>query len=323
MRIVVKAPNWLGDAVMSLPTLCSLREMEPKAHIAVLVRRPLADLYRGSADVDDVIGYETWLAAVRSLKKAAFDTALILPRSFSSAFMAFTARIGRRIGYRGEGRAAMLTHPVERDDDLLRVHRVRYYHHLLTPLGKPPAPKAPRLRIPDEARAWAKERLPGEDWVGINPGATYGTAKQWYPDRFVDVARRLSKRGLKAVVVGGPSEAELGDRVAREAGGLSLAGRTSILQLAAVIERCRLFLTNDTGPMHVADAVGTPIAAVFGPTDWRTTPPYGKSHEIVRTEIECAPCLERVCPLKHHDCMKRVSADDVEEACGRLLERKR
>ena len=121
------------------------------------------------------------------------------------------------------------------------------------------------------------------------------------------------------MVVGGPAEVELGRKVADGTGGLDLSGQTSILQLAAVLARCRLLVTNDTGPMHVADAVGTPVAAIFGPTDWRSTPPFGKNHAIVRKEIECAPCLKRICPLKHHDCMKQIAVEDVEKACRSLL----
>jgi heptosyltransferase-2 len=315
MRIVVKGTNWLGDAVMSLPTLVSLRAMFPKAHIAMLTRRWLADLYRGCPAIDELLPYDTWMQGVRAAKKGAFDTALILPRSFSSAFMLFTARVKRRVGYRGEARGAMLTDAVERDRALLRIHRVHYYHHLLEKLGDPPAAKAPALALPDDERRWASAQLPGEGWLGVNPGATYGAAKQWFPDRFIEVIRRLKRR---TVIVGGPGDAELGERVARETGALCIAGKTTVLQSAAAIARCSLFLTNDTGPMHVADAVGVPIVAVFGPTDWVATPPYGKGHAIVRHEIECAPCNKRVCPLKHHDCMKRISADDVYGACKRL-----
>ncbi len=314
MRIVAKGLNWLGDAVMSLPTLTSLRSMHPKAHIAVLTRRWLGDLYR-AAPVDEVLAYDTWLQGVRVAKKSKFDTALILPRSFSSAFMLFTARVPRRIGYRGEARSAMLTDAVARDKALLKIHRVHYYHHLLKSLGDPPAVTAPKIDLPADARDWAAQALGGDGWLGVNPGATYGAAKQWFPDRFIAVIKRLK---MKTVVVGGTGDAELATRMAKETGALNLAGKTTVLQSAAAIARCSLFLTNDTGPMHLADAVGTPIVAIFGPTDWVATPPFGKKHVIVRKEIECAPCMKRLCPLKHHNCMKWVSADDVYAACKKL-----
>jgi len=330
-RILVSGNNWLGDAVMSLPTLESLRAMEPGARISVLSRPSVAGLYAGLPYVDETIvppargkgKLRAWLGLVRELRRRKFDAALILPRSFSSALAPFTARIPRRIGYAGDGRSPMLTDAVPRDPDLLRVHRVRYYHHLLTAFGTPPEPKPPALEVPPEADRWAAEHLPeGRRVVGINPGATYGEAKQWFPDRFIETGKRLAKKwGASIVVVGGPAERELGDQVASEIGSraVSLAGRTDLPQLAAAIRRCALFLTNDTGPMHVADAVGVPVVAVFGPTDWIATPPYGKRHAIVRTEIECSPCLKRVCPLGHHNCMKRVSVEDVVDACGRFL----
>jgi heptosyltransferase-2 len=328
VNILVTGNNWLGDAVMSLPTLKSLRAMKPGARIAVLSRPSVAGLYAGLPYVDETIvrakgKIRGWIGLLRDLRRRKFDTALILPRSFSSALAPFTARIPRRIGYAGDGRSPMLTDAIPRDPDLLRVHRVRYYHHLLGALGTPPEPEAPSIEVSPEADRWAAGRLPDRATIiGINPGATYGEAKQWFPDRFIEAGRRLAKRRNAAVVVvGGPAERELGDRVAAEIGppAVSLAGRTDLPQLAAVIRRCSLFLTNDTGPMHVADAVGVPIVAVFGPTDWVTTPPYGSRHTIVRHPIDCSPCLKRVCPLGHHNCMKRVPVEDVVAACERAL----
>ncbi len=313
MRILVKGTNWLGDAVMSLPTLRSLRLMEPKAHIAVLTKKSLGELYRGATSVDEVLPYDGAIGAVKAARTGKFDAALILPRSFSSALMMFSARVPRRIGYRGEGRSFMLTDALPRDRALLATHRVHYYHHLLAAFGKTPDVKAPELRVPAEAQSWAREQMNGGTWIALNPGATYGVAKQWFPDRFVAVAKKL---GTRVAIIGGPAEAELGASVAKEIpGAISLAGKTTILQLAAVLARTRLLLTNDTGPMHVADAVATPIVAVFGPTDPVTTPPFGKRHTIVRKEMECSPCLKRTCPLKHHNCMKWVTVDEVLAAC--------
>jgi heptosyltransferase-2 len=318
MKILVKANNWLGDAVMSLPVFRSLKFMVPGARVEVLTKPAFADLYRGSPHVDEILGHGRggpgpWIRTVKELKARRYDAALVLPRSFSSAFLVWSARIPRRIGY---GRARFLTDRPERPSP--KEHRVLHYHGLLSALGTPPTPEAPRLEIPAADRAWAEETLPGGPWIGINPGATYGAAKQWFPDRFIELGRRLAPRA-RLVVVGGPAEAGLGERIARETGALCIAGRTRILGLAAAIARCRLFVTNDTGPMHVADAVGTPIVAVFGPTDWIHTPPYGPGHRLVRHDLECSPCLKRTCPLGHHDCMKRVTVDEVERACREVL----
>ncbi len=319
MRILAKGANWLGDAVMTLPSLRTLRAMRPEAHLAVLSKRGLADLYRCAPYVDDVVPYDTWLGARRAIR-GRYDVALLFPRSFSSALLAYSSRIPRRIGYVGEGRSALLTDRIPRDPALLRRHRVHYYHHLLSRLGTPPEPEPPLLEVPGEALEWARRTLPDGPLVGVNPGATYGTAKQWYPDRFVEVGRRLAAHG-RIVVVGGPAEAALGTRVAAEIpGAIDLAGRTGLSQLAALLARCRLFLTNDTGPMHVADAVGIPVVAVFGPTDPVTTPPFGRHHTIVRKALECSPCLKRTCPLGHHRCMKLIPTDEVWVACRRWLD---
>jgi heptosyltransferase-2 len=318
VKILVKANNWLGDAVMSLPVFEALKAMQPNARVSVLTKPAFADLYRGTPHVDEILphgrgGLRSWMGTVKELKSRRFDAALVLPRSFSSAFLVWSARIPRRIGY---GRARFLTERPERPDR--GVHRVLHYHRLLSAFGAPPPVAAPRIHLPREAADWAASELGEGPWIGLNPGATYGAAKQWFPDRFIELGSRLAKRA-RLLVVGGPAEAELGEQVARGAGGRCIAGKTSILQLAAAIARCSLFVTNDTGPMHVADAVGVPIVAVFGPTDWLNTPPYRKGHAIVRHPLDCSPCLKRVCPLGHHDCMKKVSVDDVERACRERL----
>jgi len=320
MNILVKGNNWLGDAVMSLPTLRSLKTMMPRSRVTVLTKPAFADLYRGAPYVDEVLSHErggmaVWMRTIKELKKKRFDAALVLPRSFSAAFLAWSVRVPRRIGYPDGPRTKLLTEtpaPIERS------HRVYHYHHLLCALGTPPAVLPPRIELPPDARAWAEEKLPGGPWIGMNPGATYGAAKQWFPDRFIELGRTLARRA-RLVVVGGPAEAELGEKVARGVGGLSIAGRTSVMQLSAALARLKLFVTNDTGPMHVADAVGTPMVAIFGPTDWIVTPPFGKTHTIVRHEIECSPCLKRVCPLGHHDCMKRLEVSQVLRACEERL----
>lgn len=312
MKVLVKASNWLGDAVMSLPTLVSLREMLPRgSRISVLTKPAFAELYPPFAD--EVIlhergGVKPWLRTVREIRKRGFDAALLMTRSFSAALLVFSARVPRRVGHG----SAMLTDRVKRGGG----HRVLDFHRLLEPLGTPPAVKAPRIELQKEAVEWAAATLPGGPWIGLNPGATFGAAKQWYPERFIELGRRLQR---KIVVVGGPAEAELGERVAKGVDGLNLAGKTSIPRLAAAIARCGLFVTNDTGPMHVADAVGTSTVAIFGPTDWIETPPYGKTHTIVRHEIECSPCKKRVCPLGHHDCMKKLDVESVLRACEARL----
>lgn len=298
-RFIVHGVTWLGDAVMSLPTLASLRKMFPDATVDVLTKPELADLYDGYGTVS-AIGQ-------------GYDVALVLPRSFRSALQTWWAGVPRRIGYAAEGRSLLLTDALPRDPALLKVHRANYYHHLLTALGTPPPIEPPVLKPPPYD-------LAGGPWVAIHAGATYGDAKCWFEDRFASVGRRLVQRlGVKVVLVGGPGEVDLAARLAAAIPGVTKAGTTSPVQLAGLLSKCALLLTNDTGPMHVADAVGTPVVAIFGPTDPATTSPYRPGHAIVRRPIECSPCLERSCPLAHHRCMKEITVDDVYEAAARKL----
>lgn len=323
--ILVKGNNWLGDAVMSLPAIRGLREMFPQSRIAVLTKQNLAQLYEAAPYVDEVIGYASWFEAVRRIRRQKFEACLIFPRSFSSAFLTTIARIPKRIGYEGDSRSILLTVPVPRSPEFLKTHRVYYFYNLLRGFGRPPAIQPPTLDIPHEFAAWAEKQVDSKLLIGFNPGATYGEAKQWFPERFIDLGRRLVKNFDATIAVfGGPSEAPLGAEVTRGIGrdAVNFSGKTSILQLAALVARCSLFVTNDTGPMHVADAVGVPIVAVFGSTDPVTTRPFGRSHSVVRHAMDCSPCLERTCPLKHHNCMKFVTVDEVYDACFRLLKKK-
>jgi len=331
-RILVKGVNWLGDAVMTLPALKALRERFPSARISVLTRDNLADLYRGVPYVDETISEGSrsigaMMRLTKRIKDGKFDTAIIFPASFRSALMIFLGGVPERIGFAKEGRSPLLTKALRRDSEVLRRHRVEYFLRLLEPFGSVPRPTAPRIDPTFEDRAWAartlEERLPGKGpIVALHPGATYGNAKRWYPDRFAAVASRLAReRGARVMVIGGKAEADLAREVTQAVQGgpaVSLAGETSLLQLAAVLERASVLVTNDTGPMHLAAAVGTPIVAVFGPTDPVTTRPYGEKHTVVRHSVECSPCLLRECPIDHR-CMTKIGADEVYDAVVRWL----
>lgn len=330
-RILVKGVNWLGDAVMTLPAIKGLRSLFPAARISVLTKDNLADLYRGVSFVDETIpegdrGLAGMMRLTRRIQEGAFDTAVVFPASFRSALLIYLGGVPERIGFAKEGRSPLLTKAMRRDPDLLRRHRVEYFMRLLEPFGAVPRPTAPRVDPTYEDRAWAartiEERLPGKGpLVAIHPGATYGNAKRWYPDRFAAVGARLSKeRGARLAVIGGKAEIDVATEVARGIGAAatSFAGETSLLRLAALLERASVLVTNDTGPMHLAAAVGTPTVAVFGPTDPVTTRPYGDRHTVVRHAVECSPCLLRECPIDHR-CMTRIPADEVYEATVRWL----
>lgn len=341
-RLLVRAPNWIGDAVMCEPALRGLRSLFPQAELALMAKPPVAELFSGHPGVDRVAVYDAggvhaglagkW-ALAGALRRQQFDMAVLFQNAFEAAFLTWLAGIPRRYGYVTDGRAFFLTDPVAVPDPGRITHQVRYYWNLLKPLGLSGEPWAPALTVsPDEEGAMG-ERLASAGigssdlLIGVNPGSTYGGAKRWLPDRFAEVARRLAGRlrevegkDVAVAVLGAKGEEALGRDIAAEAGVRSvvLSGTTTIRELMAATKRCRLLVTNDTGPMHIAAAFGVPIVAVFGPTDWRTTAPYGQERSIVREPVDCAPCLLRECPIDHR-CMTRVSVDRVYEAAVQQL----
>ncbi len=335
-RILVRGVNWVGDTILSYPTVQQLKTLFPKSHLAILVPSYLVDLWKTFPFVDEIIPFHkkggiasTWedLNLGQSLKGRHFDLALILPRSFRSAFHIYLARIPIRIGYQDEGRSLFLTHRISRTKEILQVHRVYYYQKLLEPLGKGGGHPSPRVFLREEDRKWAGQTLrdlgilDGRPLIGINPGATYGLAKCWIPDRFGELGERLSKKWQASVLLFGKEEEK---SVVQEilqhirGRGIDLTGKTSLLQLAALLQRCHLLVTNDTGTMHVATAVGTPVIAIFGSSDPITTGPWGDDHVMVRKPLPCSPCLKRFCPTDHQ-CMELITVDEVEEVVERKL----
>ncbi|MBI4882204.1 MAG: lipopolysaccharide heptosyltransferase II [Planctomycetes bacterium] len=335
-RVLFLGPSWLGDAVMAIPTFRALRRARPEAHVTVLARGPAADLYSAVPAIDEVIVYQpaaglrrvaAYVGMISRLEKVRADVAIVLPRSFGSAWTAFLSCAPRRIGYSAYGRAYLLTDALRRTPELLSSHRVRYMLHLLTPLGIDAPPEAPLLEVPEGAARRAQSLLEPLLACGVagiaafNPGANYGTAKQWPEERYAELARLLLAAGdLGVALVGGPGDHDVCDRVCHAVGDrrvLDLSGQTTVPELAAVLARSAFLVTNDTGAMHVAAAVGTPVVAIFGPTDPRTTPPYGERHVLLRHPVDCSPCLLRECPIDQR-CMLGIEPERVLAACLEL-----
>ena len=341
-RILVRGPNWLGDAVMCEPTLRGLRRLFPDAQIALLVKPAVADLFAGHPALTRVLTYDTkgrhaglfgkW-ALAGQLRRQHFDLAVLFQNAFEAAFLTFLASVPRRYGYATDGRSLLLTDPVAAPDRHTLVHQVRYYWDLLKPLGVMGDPSAPELIVfPEEEQAMAKRFAQGgltatDVIVGINPGSTYGKAKRWLPERFAEVTERLCRtiresreQSVSVVIFGAKGEERLGQELATRLSSrtLVLSGATTIRELMASVKRCAVLLTNDTGPMHIASAFQVPVVAIFGPTDWRTTSPFGSAHAIVRQPVDCAPCLLRDCPIDHR-CMTGVTVDQVQEATTKQL----
>jgi lipopolysaccharide heptosyltransferase II len=320
-RLVILAPNWLGDAVMALPAIADVRREWPRADIIVAARPSIAPLFR-------IVGEANGIADVDHLDHA-FDAALLLPNSFRSALLVKRARIPERWGYRTQLRGALLTRAI---DPSKGVHQVEYYQHLVHALGVPNGPIEPRLTVPDAVREAGARLLADAGWdgaaplVALAPGAAYGSAKRWPAESFAELAGALASDGVQCVMIGSAADAATASDVARavDAGGhdcvglRSLVGKTDLPTLAGVLANCRALVTNDSGAMHLAAACGVAVTAVFGPTDERATRPIGDGHTIITHEVWCRPCMLRECPLDHR-CMLAIAPADVTVAARRSL----
>jgi heptosyltransferase-2 len=331
-RILVRQTNWIGDAVMTTPAMGAIRATFPRAEIVVTANPLVAELFRHHPDCDRVVvfdkkgahrGARGMLRFAGELRRERFDLAVLLQNAVEAAVIAVLAGIPRRAGYRTDGRRLLLTHGVTVGEAEKRLHHTDYYLHILEAVGIGGGKGALRLQCTAEELDWARKTLGDGEFVAVNPGAAYGSAKRWIPERFAEVGDCLAKEyGIRVVLTGGPGEVEIGRDIeaAMSSRPLNLVGRTGVRQMMAVLSLCRLMVTNDSGPMHVAAAFGIPIAAIFGPTDHTTTSPLAENCRIIRKEIDCAPCLLRQCPTDHR-CMEAVSVRDVLAGARQLLGR--
>jgi heptosyltransferase-2 len=326
-HLLIFAPNWLGDAVMSLPAIADLRRALGGAVIDVVARPSIAPLFTRVAGVNDVVALDGRRGsshdASLTLRDRAYAAALLLTNSFQTALTAWRASIRERWGYRSDWRGPLLTHAVMPPRD--GMHQVAYYQHLTRALGFASGPPEPRLEASDEDRRVGSELLVAAGWDGrtpllaLAPGAAYGGAKRWPSESFAALAAALARDGVRTVLVGGPGDARAGEDVERGTAqsplrAITLVGRTDLPALAGVLVQCRGLVTNDSGAMHFAAALGVSVTAMFGPTDERVTRPLGRdtsSEPVVLThDVWCRPCLLRECPLTHR-CMRGIDVEAV------------
>lgn len=329
-RILIRSTNWIGDAVMTTPAMGAVRATFPHAEITVVGPPAVAELFSSHPHCDRVMVFDKrgesrglrglWRFS-RRLAHEGFDLAILFQNAIEAAILARFAGIPIRLGYRTDGRGFLLTHGVSLGQAEKRLHHTAYYLDLLSLSGIRGGDGRLRLECTDAEREWARRLLSGQKvWIGINPGAAYGSAKRWLPERFAEVADQLARdTGGGILITGGPGETDICGEIERslDAPCLNLAGKTTVRQLMAVISRCGLLVTNDSGPMHVAAALDVPIVALFGSTDPTTTSPLGDKVRIVRKPVPCAPCLKRTCPTDHA-CMEGIMASDVLEAVRSL-----
>jgi heptosyltransferase-2 len=314
-RLVV-APNWIGDAVMSLPFLRALRRAHPSDPLTVLAKRGPATIYRAEASADEVLLRSSFAADVLALRRGRFDEAWLLPNSFRAALLAYGSGARRRIGYVTDHRGALLTHSLPEPSGT--GHQLRDHDALLAAHGIAPDEDPPRLPLPESAAKRADTALSGaglSHFAAFCPGSAFAATKRWPAERYAALADALAQRGLPGAILIGPGERELGARVAS-------AARTAVpvlgadldpVELAAVLARARVAVTNDSGPMHLAGAVGTPVVAFFGATDPGRTGPSGSPSRVLDRYVFCSPCFKTECPYGH-ECMREIEVADAVRA---------
>jgi lipopolysaccharide heptosyltransferase II len=335
MRILVRATNWVGDAIMALPALRAVRNRFPDAEISILARPYVADIYRDQQICDQLINYdvqgihagisgrEKLSTELRTLK---FDVALLLQNAFDAAWLAWRAKIPERIGFARDGRSLLLTKPVAvPKPGEIPSHEKFYYLELLRRAGWIESISDEpfiAMTVPEEKRRGAAEFLaaagarPHALRVAVGAGASYGSAKCWPPARFAEVANRLqSQSDADVILFGTAAESAVSSAIAANMRRppIDLTGKTSIADLPALLSQCHLFIGNDSGAMHVAAAVGLPVVAVFGPTDPLGTAPVTPRCTVVQEKPYCSPCFLRRCPTDHR-CMTKVTPEMVEAA---------
>ncbi len=337
-HILIRSANWVGDAIMTTPTIRAIHKNFPHATITILAKPWVAPIFHHNPYIDDIMLYDAegrhrkWLGKVRlskDLHRRACDLAILMQNAFEAALLAYLARIPNRLGFNTDGRGLLLTHSIRLDPSLKQGHQIDYYLGILKGASLKHDGGGLTLVVTQEEQNNAQDILRShgiggqECLIGINPGATYGTAKRWFPQRYADLCIRLRKSwGARILIFGGPSEEALGQEISEMIGkgSLNLSGKTNLREAMALIQKCHLFITNDSGLMHVAAAFDIPQIAIIGPTNHVATGPSNPRSHIVRVPVECSPCMKRDCPTDHR-CMKEITVDMVYSTAEALLSR--
>jgi len=340
-RVVVRGTNWVGDSVMTVPALRALRRLLPKSEITLVVRPWARGLFSGSDFVDDLLVYDrrnafSALQQVRTWKSRRFDLAVLFQNAFEAALIPFLARIPHRLGYATEARQLMLTDPVPPPDWRSTEHEVFYYLYLVAALEQSlfgtstvcENPPDVRLEVSEhrkhEARGLLRQYGVVDESliVAICPGSINSRAKRWPAESYASVADRLIDTGKQVLLIGSTDEQEVSHQVKShmQNAPVDLTGKTTLDQVTAVLSLADLVVTNDTGPAHLASALGRPTLVIFGPTNPSTTRPFSAEAEILHHPPDCAPCMLRDCPIDHR-CMTAITVAEVLEQSTALLKR--
>ena len=335
-NILIRSTNWVGDAILSTPAIRAVRKNFPTATITILAKPWVAPVFFNNPHIDNISIYDgtgkhKGLAGkfrlAKALRRTKFDAVILFQNAFEAALLAWLAGIPMRVGYNTDGRGLLLTHTIAVNTHKKQIHETEYYLGILNDVGLTTSGRNLTLVVSDDERVQAGRILmkyqlePAEKIVGISPGATYGSAKRWLPERFAALCDRLCETGgVHLVILGGPNERAIGEHVRKlmKCPAINLCGRTNLREAAALTEKCSLFITNDSGLMHVAAALDIPLVAIFGSTNPVTTGPVGVNSHIVRVPVPCSPCLKTECPTDHR-CMNEITVDMVYEVVEDIL----
>ncbi len=343
-NLLVRGVNWIGDAVMTMPALRALRKELPDIKISLLVKPWVAPLFENNPFIDNIILYEDNYSGMSGkfrlssvLRTKSFCSSILFQNAFDAALIAFLSGIPQRIGYNRDLRGFLLTDSIPFDNDDRKMHHIEYYLNILRQAGINAEFSLPYIYLSLNERLRTRNLLKGlkRPVVGINPGASYGSTKRWQPEKFAEVTRKIiSDLNGSVVIFGGPSETGIAEKIINELASfhsslpglapqsgagvtrhlLNMAGKTNLRELSALISECDVFLTNDSGPMHIGYAVRTPMVAIFGSTDPELTGPVGIGNKKKKKNTDCSPCFKRTCERDKMDCMDAITADEVFDA---------
>jgi heptosyltransferase-2 len=317
-RILIRSSNWLGDAVMSVPAVRAIKGGRPDVHITIAAPDKIAPMWKLIPEVDSIIPLPdgSLLSVVRLLRKQMhFDVAILFPNSLRVALESWLSEISRTVGYRGHSRSWLVNQIVRepRKPGPPEHHSLRFLR-----IARECGAEISNIEVPKLNQT---SNIKHQTLIGLCPGAEYGPAKRWLPERFAEAAAKITAQmSAKWILFGTKNDAAIGEQIAAAIGEhcVNRIGQTTLDQLIGELRQCRLLLTNDTGTMHLAALLGVPVVAVFGSTEPRLTGPLGNGHTILRHHVECSPCFLRECPIDFR-CMKAVSADEVAGAVLSLL----
>jgi len=331
-NIIVRGVNWVGDAVMTLPALDALGKAFPYSSITVLAKPWVLPVYAFHPSVSAVIEYQKSSELLKgikdilktgsSIKKSGFDMAFLFQNAIEAALLSFIGRCRIRAGYDTDGRGFLLTHPVRRTKEILKEHQVEYYLNIIRELGFEAESKYPVIHLSQESVVKANSLLNFKDGscIGFSPGAIYGEAKRWPVERFAKLGGMALESGARVILFGSQSEKHICVAVNNLMDGkaIDLSGCTDLGTAMVLIKNCTAFISNDSGLMHVAAALGIPTVAIFGSTNVKSTSPKGVNAHVVSKNVECSPCLKKKCPTDFR-CMTTIEPEEVWQAVKNFI----